>query len=283
MYAIYIYIYLTWIHCIIYFIQDLFPELEELTLGRLTSPSEIWYGDGSSPADLFPKLKSVCFNYWAPFSNQAALLFLDKLPNLEKIQVYGDYSNEIFVGEGSGKINALLGVRFLKLSGMDHLLHLGNQDKSQSAVAGASPVPNLQFLELEYCKRLNSLDQSSAIPFRNLTTLKVHWCHGLKYLISYSVAISLVQLKTMKVEFCDNIEVIIATDGDDDAAGNQEIDCTWQYVKLCGLPRLKGFSSPNCIVKFPSLQTFKVSPAIQLKIDGVQISDWTWSKNEDDT
>jgi hypothetical protein len=87
------------------------------------------------------------------------------------------------------------------------------------------------------------------------------------------VAKSLVQLKTMQVDWCDNIEVIIATDGDDHEIVN--FNCTWQHVKLIRLPSLKGFSSGNCIVKFPSLETFKSS--IDLKIDGVQvvrITDW---------
>lgn len=104
-----------------------------------------------------------------------------------------DESDEIFVDEGSddsGEIQSLSGVRHLRLEWLRNLLHLG---KSQSA---ASPVfPNLQCLEVLCCLGLNSLE-SSAISFRNLTTLKVHYCEGLKYLISYSVAKSLVQLTT---------------------------------------------------------------------------------------
>ena len=207
-------------------------------------------------------------------------------------------SEEIFVNRGisssRGEIRddddavgsgTLPRVRILNLTFMDGLMHLGN-DNSQSAAAAAGPVlfPNLEILGVNYCNGLKSVRSSSAISFRNLTTLTVTNCHGLEYLTTYSVAKSLMQLTTLEVRQCESILVIVRSndqdDDDDDAAATGNVNeiafSRLQHLKLFDLPRLQGFCSRNCTVKFPSSMALDVDKCpIKLKIspDGVLLTE----------
>ncbi|XP_062026989.1 disease resistance protein At4g27190-like [Rosa rugosa] len=255
--------------------KDSFPNLEVLTL---EVAGEIWYGPSSSPAHFFPKLKTIRFVNWATFSKQAAIHFLEKLPNLEVIQVgWDDVSTEIFVNE---EINGLVAlgngnsaVKTLAVRGMPKLLQLGN---GNSQTAGPL-FPNLDALYVFSCKMLKSVE-SSAISFRNLTTLRVDWCFGLEYLTSYSVAQSLMQLTTLGVNDCGGLRAIIGASNEDDhdTGATCEIAFTrLQHLTLLGLPRLQGFCSGNCIVKLPSSTELDVRGCpIELKIssEGVLLS-----------
>lgn len=254
--------------------------------------NEIW--NGRDPAELvFGKLKSITFDgNCAPFSNQAWVLFLERLQNLEKIKMRSSSSSseEIFVNRGISDEDDAVGsgtlprVRILKLYEMDGLMHLGN-DNSES---GPVLFPNLEILEVQVCKRLKSLGSSPAISFRNLTSLTVISCNGLEYLATYSVAKSLVQLTTLKVLFCESILVIVASNDEDDAAAaaagnmNEIAFSRLQHLALWRLPRLQGFCSGNCTVKFPSSMTLQVRGCpIKLKIspDGMVSS----YQDEDET
>ncbi|XP_062012591.1 probable disease resistance protein At4g27220 [Rosa rugosa] len=266
-----------------------FLNLEDLTLNDM----EIW--NGPPPADqlVFGKLKSISFyGNCAPFSKQASVLFLQRLQNLEEIEMrYNSYErisgcttreeiHDDAVGSGT-----LPYVRSLTLRGMDQLMDLEN-DNSQSLL-----FPNLETLMLWFCSRLKSIE-SSAISFRNLTTLTVWRCDGFEYITSYSVAKRLVQLKTLTVAFCQSVVVIVASnvgdDDADDAPGNEIVFSHLQDLSLINLPRLQGFSSENCRVKFPSSVTLYVSMCpIKLKIspDGVLlrvIEDQCEQKGDDD-
>ncbi|PRQ46068.1 putative leucine-rich repeat domain, L domain-containing protein [Rosa chinensis] len=118
--------------------------------------------------------------------------------------------------------------------------------------------------------RLKSLE-SSAIAFRNLTSLAVMNCERLNYLITFPVAKSLTQLTKLKVEKCKRIVVIVESNvGDDDEAENEITFSLLQDLDFSDLPSLQGFcSSRNCAVKFPSLVTLRTNQVPELK----QISD----------
>ncbi|XP_061997475.1 uncharacterized protein LOC133715120 [Rosa rugosa] len=140
------------------------------------------------------------------------------------------------------------------------MLHLGKENSG----SGGPIFPNLEVLEVtHHSLGLKNLE-SSAISFRNLTTLKVVYCPGLEHLITYSVAKSLKQLTTMEVNYCPRIAVIVATDGDDAA---EEITFSrLQVLTLQRLPNLQGFCSRSCIVNLPSLTTLSMSNRLKLKI-----------------
>ncbi|KAL6285140.1 hypothetical protein ACE6H2_009530 [Prunus campanulata] len=218
-----------------------FPNLERLYLN-----TEIWY---EAPAELFINLKAIQFSCAQP----PPFHFLQKLHNLEKLDVCGGPWKEIFVYEetSSGEIDAvgttLPHIKNLSLKKMEELMHLGN-DNSELI------FPNLEILNVYHCGRLKNLT-SSTISFHNLTTLHVGYCMGLKYLVTYSVAKCLHQLKTLEVWSCESITEIVAINGDEEDSGNNyEITFrSLQHLELLNLPSLRGFcSSGNCTVRVPS-------------------------------
>ncbi|KAL6285136.1 hypothetical protein ACE6H2_009526 [Prunus campanulata] len=240
-----------------------FPNMETLALDVNT---EIWYeAYGPLLAELFRNLKSICFSCAHPQSFH----FLKNLHNLEVLIVYGGPWKEIFVYEGtsSGEIDAvgrtLPHVKNLRLNKMEELMHLGiGNDNSESV------FPNLEILEVYHCSRLKNLT-SSAIPFHRLTTLHVGGCEGLKYLVAYSVAKCLHQLKRLEVEDCESMTEIVASNGNEEDSGNNEIafSCL-QHFRVFNLPSLQGFcSSGNCTIRVPSLNSLIVEKClIELKI-----------------
>lgn len=139
-------------------------------------------------------------------------------------------------------------------------MHLG-KEKSQP---GSPIFPNLEVLEVMGCDRLKHL-KSSAISFRNLTTLQVIRCHGLNYLTTYLVAKSLVQLTQLTVEECKRMIEIVASNGDHDP-GDEIAFSRLRHMTLRSLPSLQGFCSESCNVKFPSLETLSINNRLKLKI-----------------
>ncbi|BFG23920.1 hypothetical protein CerSpe_101940 [Prunus speciosa] len=236
-----------------------FPSLETLCLD-----TEIWYeAHDPLPAELFINLKAIQFSCAHPQSFH----FVQKLHNLEKLDVRGVPWKEIFVYEGtsSGEIDAvgttLPRIKTLSLTKMEELMHLGN-DNSQLI------FPNLEFLKVYNCGRLKNLT-SSTISFHNLTNLQVDGCMGLKYLVTYSVAKCLHRLKTLQVWDCESITEIVAINGDEEDSGNYyEIAfSSLQHLRLFNLPSLRGFcSSGNCTVRVPLVSLNLHSCRIELKI-----------------
>ncbi|KAM5555422.1 disease resistance protein [Rosa sericea] len=229
-----------------------FPNLKELSVGHM----KIWHGTSPIPAESFSNLKYLKFYYWAPFSQQATSLFLQQLHNIERIEVISAPPEEIFVSEGNSsceEIHAagtLPSVRILVFSGCK-MFHLGKENSG----SGGPIFPNLEVLEVMYSHELKNLD-SSAISFRNLTTLKVVKCLGLDHLITYSVAKSLMQLTTMEVSECTSIAILVTTDGDD--AAKEITFSQLQVLTLHCLPNLQSFCSESCTVKLPSLTTLSM-------------------------
>ncbi|CAN6572698.1 unnamed protein product [Malus baccata var. baccata] len=115
----------------------------------------------------------------------------------------------------------------------------------------------LEFLEIEQCQSLqvvydtSSTTQLNGFECPNLTTFTIRDCHGLQYLIPYSVAKNLQQLKNLEVESCERMVEIVASNGDD--TENEITFSCLQDLKLCDLPSLQGFCTGNCIFKVPSL------------------------------
>ncbi|KAM5555425.1 hypothetical protein ABKV19_023371 [Rosa sericea] len=241
--------------------KDSFPNLEELAVDNM----DIWFGTSPVPTEPFSNLKYIKFYYWAPFSQQATSLFLQKLLNIERIEVNWAPPEEIFVSEGNSSceeihaVGTLPSTRILKFYGCE-MLHLGKENSG----SGGPIFPNLEVLQVtRHSLGLKNLE-SSAISFWNLTTLEVVACPGLEHLITYSVAKNLMQLTTMKVSDCPRIAVIVTTDGDDAA---EEITFSrLQVLTLQRLPNLQGFCSGSCIVNLPSLTTLSMSNRLKLKI-----------------
>nr|XP_011465622.1 PREDICTED: uncharacterized protein LOC101312545 [Fragaria vesca subsp. vesca] len=239
--------------------KDSFPNLKKVTISGV----EIW--DGPFPVNYFSKLEY----FQVEKSNNESASILEKFPGLEK---YGETSaatsSEISSHRKSrsGDIHAVGALSHLSqlwLCRMSRLMHLG-EDNSQMA---GQNFPNLQCLGIYYCDSLRNL-RSSAISFKNLTTLQVDACSGLEYLITYSTAKSLKQLIVLLVKNCVRLVEIVGSREDDDNLGNEIVFSRLEYLELSNLPKLRGFCSRDCIVKFPSLDQLLISKRLKLKIFG---------------
>nr|XP_028963372.1 uncharacterized protein LOC103445931 [Malus domestica] len=184
---------------------------------------------------------------------------------------------ELFVHDHQGssrwethEVETLPRVKVLQLTEMPELIHLGMENSQP----GGPVLPNLEVLWLINCGRLENL-ASTLISFRNLIYLGIRSCHGLQYLIPYSVAKNLQQLMGLEVVSCQRMVEIVASK-EDDPENEITFSCL-QRLKLSGLPSLQGFCRGNCIFKVPSLKTLIVEDCqlIHLKIssDGLLQSD----------
>ena len=179
---------------LIIFQDKSFLNLEYLVLDENT---EIWYeSSGPLSVELLRKLKGFEFGTSHPKSD----VFFKNLRNTEMLHVRPAPWKELFVHDHQGssrgeihEVETLPRLKILSLIDMPELIHLG-KDNSQP---GGPVFPNLELLYLEKCGRLENL-ASTLISFRNLTSLGLRDCHGLQYLIPYSVAKNLQQLKVLE-------------------------------------------------------------------------------------
>lgn len=232
-------------------LQDSFPNLE----GLYMSGMEIW--DGPFPVKFFGKL--VTLRVGNPHSKSTTVL--EKFLDLEKVNATTAPSDQTSFHEGNSipAVWILPHLRVLWLCRMYKLMHLGEDDSQQ---AGQN-FPKLEILLLKYCNSLKNL-KSSAISFKNLTTLQVNDCSALEYLITYSTAKSLMQLTDLEVGNCIRLTAIVGSNEDD--SGNEIAFIRLKHLKLSHLPRMQGFCSGNCNVNFPLLETLSMSNRLKLKM-----------------
>lgn len=125
----------------------------------------------------------------------------------------------------------------------------------------SSIMENLEWLEVIQFDNLVNLVPSST-PFRNLTTLMLWRCKGLRNVLTSSTAKTLVRLRRMSIGSCHRVAEIVADDdeGDKDnaAAANDEIVFSeLKELELRSLNDLTSFySGINCAFKFPSLDVY---------------------------
>ncbi|KAL6201154.1 hypothetical protein ACLB2K_024869 [Fragaria x ananassa] len=219
--------------------KDSFPNLESLGFGI----TENW---DSPPLHLLRNLKSL---YSYALTNDSSLNSLEQLLGLEKV---------------NGEIHAAGDATFpflreLYLCGMRKLMNLGDDSLGPARLY----FPKVEILRVKDCDSLQNL-RSFAISFNNLTTLHVSRCKGLKYLISISMAKSLMQLTKLKVRDCEEMIEIVASSGNDVARNEIEFKML-KHLELSALPSLKGFCSGTHTVKFPSLENLLMSGCTQLE------------------
>ncbi|XP_060674225.1 uncharacterized protein LOC132799284 isoform X1 [Ziziphus jujuba] len=252
--------------------KDSFSNLEILGLDI----KETLYG--SLPVVDFFKIKQLFIRCQRITSAVPPSVLFRKCHNLETLGMFYGNFEEIFIHEGSLGGEEHLGwtltrLKYLDITGMNKLKHVG-KDKSHLA---APVFPNLETLTVDDCPRLKNI-VSPAISFHNIVELQVTNCDGMKHLITYSVAKSLINLEKMTVENCRRMIEIVASDDDQGDIIDGENEITFsrlEYMELSDLPNLKGFCSRNYHVRFPFFMTISVSRCIQMKIsfDGVLLDD----------
>ncbi|WJX31885.1 hypothetical protein P8452_20272 [Trifolium repens] len=178
--------------------------------------------------------------------------FLKNVPNLESILIKWSSFREIFSGEQlistEKETQIIPRLKELNCWYMDKLQCICKE--------GLQMDPVLQFLEsidVHQCSSLVKLVPSS-VTFNYLTYLEVTNCNGLKDLITYSTAKSLVKLETMKIKMCNWLEDIVNGKEEEEDEMTKIEFCNLKSLELISLPRLCVFSSCPCLILFPLLE-----------------------------
>ncbi|KAH9754200.1 Importin subunit alpha-2 [Citrus sinensis] len=132
----------------------------------------------------------------------------------------------------------------------------------------SSIMNNLVILRVTNFHRLINLVPSST-SFQNLTTLEISYCNGLRNVLTFSIAKTLVRLREMKIEACEMItEIVLADDDDDHDAAKDEVIAFSELneLKLLNLKSLRSFYSGNRALNFPSLERLLVDDCTNMKI-----------------
>ncbi|GKV02452.1 hypothetical protein SLEP1_g14888 [Rubroshorea leprosula] len=237
-----------------------FPSLERLVV-KWNDNLKIQCG--LRPEEYFGKLKVL---HLLCFPKQSAFplpFFFHSLPNLEKLLVKDSFFDEIFqCEEVIGEEKPVCGrtpVSKLRLSKLHELTHLCKEE-SQLEV---DILRNLETLKVQECSGLKNLVPST-VYFDNLRTLVVSECHGLVNLVSYSTAKNLGQLEMMKVANCETIEEIVVCS--DNAVNDGIVFTELECLQLKGLPRLKSFCSGDCNFIFPALREVIITECPNMQI-----------------
>ena len=142
---------------------------------------------------------------------------------------------------------------------------------------------NLFSINIE-CRWLDQLPAVSSCC-QTLAKLTVEECNSLKFLFSYSMVKSLVQLQELRIRNCKSMERIINIE--ESAEEERIINMIFPKLKLLvlkRLPKLTGFGSGNSI-EFPSLDTLGIldCPMLKMFFSGSTCANITVSKEQEST
>ncbi|XP_062076326.1 uncharacterized protein LOC133781369 [Humulus lupulus] len=219
----------------------------------------------------FPNLKKltiwVCNNIKYLLSSVMAR----SLVQLETLQVCGcEYIEEVIVSDeesGGGGSKAII---FEKLESLE-FNYLPNVIKF--CEGNCIKCPLLSRLAIKNCPKMKEFINNSTgtractvseemgmvaaskqslfndkIAFPNLKELTVWNCNNIKYLLSFAMARSLVQLKKLKVYSCENIEEVIVSDEESGGGGSKSIIFEkLESLQLEYLPNIIKFCEGDCI------------------------------------
>ncbi|RZC01709.1 Disease resistance protein isoform F [Glycine soja] len=226
-------------------IQKLTPNIEHLTLGEHELNMIL---RGEFQGNHLNELK-----VHALFFHIESDVFLQRVPNIEKLEVCDGSFKEIFCFDSHNVDEDGL-VSQLKMICPDSLPELVSIGPENSGI-----VPFLRNLEtLQVISCFSSINLvPCTVSFSNLTYLQVYRCKSLLYLFTSSTARSLGQLKTMKISNCDSIEEIVSsTEEGDESDENEIIFQQLNCLKLEVLRKLRRFYKGS--LSFPSLEEFTV-------------------------
>ncbi|KAI5336379.1 hypothetical protein L3X38_015646 [Prunus dulcis] len=108
------------------------------------------------------------------------------------------------------------------------------------------------------------LFMNGEVMMPNLTTLIVHQCDGLRFLFSFSMARSLVQLTHLEIASCEIMEEIVTKIGSSEE-NTDDIFPKLKHLQLKYLPSLTRFCSGS-YVEFPSLELLHLQDCSELGV-----------------
>ncbi|XP_027351357.1 uncharacterized protein LOC113862472 [Abrus precatorius] len=247
----------------IFLVEKVIPNLEHqvITKGE-TMTGQGQFGANVALSHLMQNLQILILQCYHEDdeSNIFSTGLLEKIPNLEKLEVRCSSFNEMFpsqrpVGDCTKIISKLKG---LCLNGVDKLSSTGLEHSWVEPL-----LKTLEILEVFSCPCLKIMVPST-VSFSNLTFLDVGVCHGLVYLLTSSTARSLGQLRHMYIRDCHAIQEIVSKEGDHES--NEEITFgQLNTLYLESLPSILGFYSGTSKLKFPSLDQVTLIECPQMK------------------
>ncbi|XWS65124.1 hypothetical protein CRYUN_Cryun05aG0063900 [Craigia yunnanensis] len=239
-------------------VEEVIPKLEELQLQKFDDIAMMC--NAQFPVDLFHQIKvfKVCDSYGA--SASFPISFFQRFYNLEILQVSNCDLKVLVSCEGVvGEKPDASRIRQLKLEFCKNLTQIWKKDSELGHI-----IPNLETLEVQWCKDLINFGFSSS-SFQNLTTLEVVWCEMMINLVTPSVAQTLVHLTEMRVANCFMMKEIVANSEGDEAP----YEITFRKLKslkLDCLQNLESFCPGNHTFKFRSLEELIVNQCPTLKV-----------------
>ncbi|KAL4609891.1 hypothetical protein ACB092_08G013900 [Castanea dentata] len=268
-----------------------FPILVSLYLDNLINLEEICYGQ--LPAGSFRNMRVLnvhCCNklkfVFRPFVARGLLQLQEMV--ISKCSIMGaivverseDYTED---NDGMKDIIELQQLCSLTLKDLPKLRSFYSQGKTRpSTSSSAMPTnieplfnqkvsfPNLQTLELNSINDVEKIWHDQLLPrasscFQNLRKMVLYDCGNLKYLLSSSMARSLLQLQVLYVKGCLSVEEVLLTEELDSKERRMEkMFPKLEYISLESLPKLVRFSSGN-LVELPALNSLQIDYCHELK------------------
>ncbi|GLU03287.1 hypothetical protein SLE2022_204940 [Rubroshorea leprosula] len=240
----------------LFIVEKVIPRLEKLSL---TSDDIAMICTRQFPEDFFSNVKALCVLCYHSESTVFPFFFIERFFNLEKLFIGCSYFKELFPSRASIDCQEKdarwhLRIRKLKLDKLPNLKYIWSQGSASDLL-----VQNIESLQVRACENLISLSESTP-SFRNLTTLLVQCCQGLRNLFSFATAQSLVQLQRITVEECHLLTEIVGGEG----VGLEDVTVfsKLKVLKLKCLTRLASFCSANSTFKFPLLEEVMVAQCV---------------------
>ncbi|GLT98192.1 hypothetical protein SLE2022_157080 [Rubroshorea leprosula] len=235
--------------------EKVIPRLEKLSL---TSDDIAMICTRQFPEGLFSNVKVLRVLCYHSELTVFPLFFIGRYFNLKKLFIGCSSFKELFPSVASidcqeKDARCHLRIRKLKLDALPYLKYIWSQGSASDLL-----VQNVESLKVLGCDNLISLSESTP-SFRNLTTLLVEGCQGLRNLFSIATAQNLVQLQSITVENCHFLTEIVGGEGDGLDFEDVIVFSKLKVLKLKCLTRLASFCSANFTIIFPLLEEVMVA------------------------
>ncbi|GMN68206.1 hypothetical protein TIFTF001_037264 [Ficus carica] len=253
-------------------IKILFPQLEYLTLSKLSSLRKFCHGKV-----ILPKLESLRTDWSEAItemlatSQPSSMLYLCHR-QLKELELDFRNQDKPFALSICKLLHRCHNLEKLQLNGL--LVNVICKDRQNEVGAAAQEydgrlITCLRELRLDNVPKLRHLFGEFVSIWQNLTILEVSFCHRLTYLLASSTATSLVQLKEMRVTDCNRMTEIITdyregeiTEGEHD---REFVFLQLEILVLHYLPNLGSFFSGNNVMRFPKLKKLFVSQCPEMR------------------
>ncbi|TXG59149.1 hypothetical protein EZV62_016978 [Acer yangbiense] len=271
---------------------NVFPRLESLFLDNLINLEKICHGPLATK--FFSKLRIVKVRNCDRLKHLFSFSMVNNLSQLQEIEVINCEKLEEIISKESMELvhqnESIRRIEFTQLHtltleclpqitsfsfnastpdiGSQEIVAEDEADGFMSLFSQNVVLPSLKNLKLSSINiRCTWLDQLPVISSccQALTNLTLEQCNYLKFLFSYSMVRSLVQLQKLEIRNCNSIEGIINTE---ELRGKEKVIMMvfpkLLNLQLQGLPKLSRFGSGNS-VEFRSLTQISIEDCPNLK------------------